>query len=182
MMDSENIIQWYVMRDLKRPNARKRAYQLLGEQGFTVFTPKIWQITIRSGKRVRVEIPYIPSLLFVRDSRKHLDPIVGQTPLLQYHWHRHKWRVPMIVSDADMNRFIQAVAATPSPQYLLPSEITPQMYNRRIRIVGGPLDGQEGTLVTTRGSKVKRLLVELRGLLAVSVEVNPEYIRLVESD
>ena len=46
-------------------------------------------------------------------------------------------------------------------KYYLPEEITPEMHNRPIRIVGGPLDGYEGTLLTTRGSKVKRLLVEI---------------------
>ncbi|MBQ8361772.1 MAG: UpxY family transcription antiterminator [Bacteroidaceae bacterium] len=180
-MDNESPVQWFVMRDLKRSNARHRAYRLLEAQGFTVFTPKVWQVVTVRGKRERVEIPYIPSLLFVRDSRERLDPIVERERTLQYHYLRHGWCQPMTVPDADMDRFMRAVAATPSPQYLLPSEITPQMYNRRIRIVGGPLDGQEGTLVTTRGSKTKRLLVELHGLLAVSVEVNPEYIRLVEN-
>ena len=53
------------------------------------------------------------------------------------------------------------------------------MLNRPIRIVGGPLDGYEGTLITTRGSKVKRLLVEIPQLLSVGVEVNPEYIQFV---
>jgi hypothetical protein len=52
------------------------------------------------------------------------------------------------------------------------------MYGRKIRIVGGPLNGYEGSLLTTRGSKVKRLLVELKGFLAVGVEVDPEYIQL----
>lgn len=170
------------MRDLKRTNAKLPAYKLLEQKGITIFTPKVWQIVIKQGKRVRVNVPYIPSLLFVRDSRKHLDPIVGQEPTLQYRYVRHGWCKPMVVPDADMERFMQVVASTSSPQYYLPSEITPQMYNRRIRIVGGPLDGQEGTLVTTRGSKTKRLLVELTGLLAVSVEVNPEYIRLVENE
>ena len=56
------------------------------------------------------------------------------------------------------------------------------MLNRKIRIVGGPLDGYEGTLQTVRGSKVKRLLVELPGLLSVAVEVEPEYIQLVHED
>ena len=46
-------------------------------------------------------------------------------------------------------------------------------------IIGGTLDGYEGRLMTTRGSKVKRLLVELKGFLAVGVDVNPEYIRIV---
>ena len=53
------------------------------------------------------------------------------------------------------------------------------MYGRRIRIVGGPLDGYEGSLITTRGSRVKRLLVELPRLLAVGVEVSPEYVQVV---
>jgi len=54
------------------------------------------------------------------------------------------------------------------------------MLKRRIRIVGGPLDGYEGTLLTTRGSKVKRLLVEIPHLLAAGVEVNPDFIQLVD--
>lgn len=65
------------------------------------------------------------------------------------------------------------------PKYYLPEEITPEMLNRRIRIVGGPLDGYEGTLITVRGSKVKRLLVDLPGILSVGVEVKPEFIQFV---
>lgn len=53
------------------------------------------------------------------------------------------------------------------------------MLNRKIRIIGGQLDGYIGTLVTTRGSKTKRLLVELPMLLAAAVEVNTEYIQLI---
>ena len=53
------------------------------------------------------------------------------------------------------------------------------MRKRQVRIIGGLLDGQTGTLVTTRGSKTKRLLVELPALLVASVEVEPEYIQLV---
>lgn len=181
-MDSEMSMQWFVMRDLKRSNAKQHAYELLERKGVTVFTPKVCNIVVKQGKKVCVEVPYIPSLLFVQDSREHLDPIVEQERSLQYRYVRHGWCKPMVVPDAEMERFMQAVAATPSPRYYLPSEITPQMYNRQIRIVGGPLDGQEGTLVTTRGSKVKRLLVEIPGLLAVSVEVSPEFIRLVEKE
>lgn len=53
------------------------------------------------------------------------------------------------------------------------------MCGRHIRIVGGSLDGYEGKLLTVRGSKTKRLLVELPEFFSVGVEVNPEYIRLL---
>jgi hypothetical protein len=53
------------------------------------------------------------------------------------------------------------------------------MCKRRIRIVGGNMDGYEGKLLSVRGSRVKRLLVELSTYLVAAVEVNPEYIQLL---
>lgn len=85
----------------------------------------------------------------------------------------------MVVPQADMNHFMQAVKASKSTQYYLPEEITPQMYGKKISIIDGPLNGYQGYLLSVRGSKVKRLLVELKGYLAAGVEVNPEYIQFV---
>ena len=79
----------------------------------------------------------------------------------------------------EMERFIIAVSSSNDTKYYLPEEITSQMYGRKIRIVGGPLDGYEGNLITTRGSKVKRLMIKLQDFFAAGVEVNPEYIQLI---
>lgn len=170
---------WFVLRDLKRPNAKQLAYQFFQEKGMEIFTPMKSKLSIVKGKRVRKEVPCISDLLFVHDTRENLDPIIEEIPTIQYRWQRNKYREPMVVSDAEMERFIYAVSVAGFPKYYLPEEITPEMINRQIRIVGGPLDGYEGTLLTTRGSKVKRLLVELPNLLAVGVEVNPEFIQLL---
>lgn len=85
----------------------------------------------------------------------------------------------MTVGHAEMNRFIHAVHSDDSPRYFLVEELTPAMYGRMIRIEGGPLDGYEGRLLSIRGSRVKRLIVEIPGLLVAAVEVDPEYIRLL---
>ena len=157
------------MRDLKRANAKVPAYKLLEEMKMEVFVPMKWHLVTRKGMRIREEVPFIQDLLFVHE----------KIPTLQYRWLRGTWREPMTVADTDMERFIRAVDATESPRYYLPEEITPTMYGRKIRIEGGPLSGYEGRLLTTRGSKVKRLPVELEGFLAVGVEVDPEYIQLI---
>lgn len=128
---------------------------------------------------MREKVPAIQDLLFVYDSRQHLDSIVERTKTLQYRWLRNTFREPMTVSDLEMDRFIQAVSSSDSPQYYLPEEITPQMCGRKIQIIGGSLNGYEGCLLKIRGSKIKRLLVELKGYLAVGVEVLPEYIQFV---
>lgn len=164
--DDKEELRWYVMRDLKRVNARQPAYKQLEEMKMEIFVPMKWSLKIRKG-------------IHVRETQSKLDAVVEKTPTLQYRWLRNTWREPMTVADTDMERFINAVNASEFPQYYLPEEVTPAMYGRKIRIIGGTLDGYEGRLMTTRGSKVKRLLVELKGFLAVGVDVNPEYIRIV---
>ena len=82
----------------------------------------------------------------------------------------------MTVADGDMERFIHAVNAAENPKYYQPDELTPDMYGRSVRIVGGAMDGYSGKLLSARGSKFKRLMVEIPNLLTVAVEVNPEFI------
>ena len=78
-----------------------------------------------------------------------------------------------------MERFIRAVRGSENPKYYLPEEISDTMYGCMIRIIGGPFEGYEGRLLTTRGSKIKRLLVELPNFFSVGVEVNPDLIEII---
>ena len=171
--------QWFVMRDLTRPNAKQPAYKLLDGLNIRNFTPMVWKLMLNHGKRERRQMPFIHDLLFVYASRAVLDSVVETTPMLQYRYLRGGYKVPMTVRPSDMQRFIHAVGFSSSPQYYRPDEVTPSMRNRRIRIIGGNLDGYEGSLITTRGSKVKRLLVEIPMLLAATVEVETEFIQLL---
>ena len=172
--------RWYILRDLKRHNAKLPGYKFLEEQGVTVFTPMHWRLITRGGKKTTKYVPFIPDLLFVYESREILDTLVSKTPTLQYRFQKGKpFGEPMTVSDAEMNRFIHAVGNVGNPRYYQPSELSPDMCNQKVRIVGGHLDGYEGKLLTIRGSRVKRLLVELPNWLVAAVEVNPEYIQLL---
>lgn len=172
--------QWYVMRDLKRANARHPAYMLLQELGLEVFTPMRWVLAVEHGRRVRRRMPFMQDLLFVHATREGLDPITMRTPTLQYRYSRgDAYRRPMTVRGDDMERFIRAVGSSDDLTYYLPEELTPGMYGRHVRIVGGPLDGYEGRLLTVRGSRVRRLIVELPGFFSAGVRVESEYVRLL---
>ena len=172
--------QWFVMRDLKRSNAKQPAYKLLEEKQIEVFTPMKWRLVVKQGKKVREEIPFIQDLLSVYDTRKNLDVIVEETPTLQYRYFRGGgYCEPMVVNAAEMQRFMDAVHSAETPCYYSPEEITPKMYGHKVRIIGGPLNGYEGSLLATRGSKIKRLLIGLQQMLFVSIEINPEYIELL---
>lgn len=173
--------RWFVMRDLKRVNAKMPAYKMLTEKGFQIFTPMKWVLSTVQGRKVRKEVPFMQDLLFVHSSREILDPVVDATPTLQYRYSRGcKYKEPMIVRDVDMATFINAVNASSTPIYFTPEEITPSMVGREVRVIGGPLDNYEGRLLSRRGQRNKYLLVELKGLLLVGVKINPEYIQIIQ--
>lgn len=144
--ETTELRQWFVMRDLKRGNAKQPAYKLLGELKIRFFTPMVWKLRIRQGKRVRQQVPFMPDLLFVYDSRKVLDPLVEQIATLQYRFVKGGNHQPMTVRNADMERFIRAVDAMNNPCFYTPEEINPDMLGKKVRIVGGLLDGYEGCL------------------------------------
>ena len=125
---------WFVLRDLKRPNAKLPAYRFLSAEGLEVFTPMTWRLSVRGGKRVREERPFLPDLLFVHSTREALDPYVEELSTLQYRYVRGGYCRPMVVGDAEMERFIRAVRSTDSPRYYLPGELTPAMCGRTVRL------------------------------------------------
>lgn len=173
--------QWFVLRDLKRANAKLPAYKQLAEAGFDVFTPLTTRIYVCGGKRTKVVVPVIRDLLFAHTTRAELDPVVARTDTLQYRFVRGgKYCDPMTVPAVDMHRFITAVDTGDKVRYYQPSEVTPEMLGAEIRLVcDGPLDGYTGRLLKVRGTARRHLLVQLPGLLLAAVEVSPEYIQLI---
>lgn len=174
--DESDRLQWFVMRDLKRRNAKLPAYKQLDGMVEEVFTPMVWRLVTRHGKRIKEQVPFMQDLLFVYDTRQVVDPIVEKYDTVQYRYVRGGYKIPMTVRESDMQRFIHAVESTENTRYYTPEEITPDMIGRKVRIVGGPLDGYEGNLQKMQGARIKRLFVEIPNLLAAAVEVQPEYI------
>ena len=60
--DDKEELRWYVMRDLKRVNARQPAYKQLEEMKMEIFVPMKWSLKIRKGIHVREEVPFIQAL------------------------------------------------------------------------------------------------------------------------
>ena len=172
--------QWYVMRDLKRANAKLPAYRQLQSECFEVFTPMKWRLTTIGGKQYREKVPYIRDLLFVHAKTSDLDIVVEKTPTLQYRFVKGKaYREAMTVGETEMNTFIRAVSSGEALHYYMPNEITSSMYGKRVRIIGGELNRYEGYLLKTQGSKKKRVIVELPSLLIAAIEVTPDFIEIL---
>jgi transcription antitermination factor NusG len=176
--------QWFVLRDLKRINAKDRAYVALpklAEREMEIYTPMTQCVVKHAGKSCIEERPFIADLLFVRETKQNLDPIVDAIATLQYRYMKGcSIDNPMTVRDDAMARFMQLINGEAKYEYYTPEEVSPELYGKHIRIVGGPLDGFEGRLMSKRGSKVRKLIIDLEGLLSVGVEVTPEFIQVIK--
>ncbi len=174
-----NQVCWFVMRDRTPAIAKQRAYQTLPNDGFEVFVPLQQKIKTEKGRRIRVEVPVIPDLLFVHSTKEILDPIVDKVRSLRFRYAKGN-PVPMYVSESAMQQFIDAVKSSTDVQYYSPEEITPSMYGHKVRVMGGRLQDKEGYILATRGrNSKKRLILELPGLLAATVVVEKEHIQLI---
>ena len=87
LLKDEQRMHWYVMRDLKRPNAKLPAYKQLSDEHLEVFTPMQWRLKLKNGKRIREEVPFMQDLLFIHDTREVLDMFVRKISLSE------RWRL-----------------------------------------------------------------------------------------
>lgn len=172
--------KWFVLRDLSRRNSRIFACDELAAAGLEVFTPMTEMILVVGGRKQCRQVPVIQDLLFVHEAKDVLDGYVCKMPRLQYRFSRGGTAdTPVVVRDEEMERFIAAVRMARSTRYFMPGELDRSMYGRPVRMVGGVFDGYEGRLLSVKGMRVRRLIVEVPGLIAAAVEVQPEYIQLL---
>lgn len=180
MVEAASEKQWFAMRDLSRRNSNRMAHHELREAGLEVFTPMIEMLLTIRGKKQRREVPVIQDLLFVHETKENLDPYVALYPSLQYRYALGRSaNKPTVIREDEMIRFINAVSNTENPKYYMPGELTEAMYGKKVRIIGGPLDKYEGKLLSIKGMRTKRLIVEIPNLIAAAVEVAPQYIQFV---
>lgn len=176
---------WYVLRDLARPNAKNPAYRQLQEMPCMkdcVFIPLRQRIYVERGKRVIRLIPYMNDLIFVHKTKDELDPIISSINLLQYRYIRGASPSNvMSIPHQAMQQFINAVQDIDLVEYYSYDQVSPQLYGKHVRIIGGNLNGMEGRLMSKRGSKCRRLLIDLHECnLSAAVQVESEYIQLLK--
>ena len=172
---------WFVLRDLRRHNAKKLAYEELEEGGFEVFVPLMWRSYFKKGREIKRQVPAVCGLLFVHSSRRSLDPKIDDMDTLQYRYLRGaSYCTPMTVRDGEMENFISIVKASAEPCYYQPGQVNPSMLGSKVRLIGGPMDGRVGRLMKIRGSSRRRLYVEVSGVVGASVVIQADSVGWVE--
>ncbi len=168
---------WYAMRATYR--REPDAARLLEKEGLECFIPMQHKITVRKGRRVRVLVPVIHNLIFVRACPSDLQRVKSKAAYLQYITDTRSGR-KIIVPENDMHRFI-AVAGSYSDQllYFQPEEVNLSK-GTKIRITGGDFEGQEGVFLKVKGARDRRVVIEIQGVIAVAMAtIHPDLIEVI---
>ncbi len=174
-------VRWFVMRAYKCES--KAEERLSGEGGLEYFIPKLYAVRVYHGVRSRRLVPVIPSLVFVRASRRELVRFKKDNNFLQYVIRKTSAGGEyLVVPDDQMDNFIK-VASRPEEnlRYFKPEEIDIEK-GARVRIIGGVFDGVEGIFMRTEGVRDRRIVVMLEGVLAVSAKVHPDLVEVLKNN
>lgn len=175
-----NFPVWWAM---SAPYQRElKAKAALDKLGIENFVPMRYQaVRKRTGSMSRELLPAIHNLIFVRGSK----PCVSQAKkdILWLQWLTRPEdgkNVPVTVPDKDMEQFI-AVTNTYNEHliYIQPDEIDLRK-GTPVRILGGPFNGFEGTFIKVKGSRKKRVVVMLKGIVGVAMaEITPDLLEIL---
>lgn len=169
---------WFAMRATYR--REPDAMRLLEKEKLGCFVPMQYKISIRRGKKVRVLAPVIHNLLFVHARPSDLKRVKSKVTYLQYITDTRSGQ-KIIVPDIEMQRFI-AVAGTYNDHllYFRPEELNLSK-GTKVRITGGEFAGQEGIFLKVKGARDRRVVIEIRGVIAVAMTtLHPDLIEVIK--
>lgn len=173
--------QWYVMRVTYQREVPAKSR--LDELGVETFLP-VQSVRRRNshGRFCKVFVPLVHNFLFVHSDRRTIDGIkTFKLPYLRYATcMRDGRREIMTVPERQMQSFM-AVAGNEEQQPLfLDPALVDLSQGDRVRIVGGPFEGVEGTFMRLQGNRGRRVVIKIEFVAAVATtEIPPQLVEKV---
>ena len=149
-------------------------------KGINSFIPMHYEVRMDGKHKKRELVPVIHNLIFVHATQTDLQEIKSKISYLQYMTDSRSGE-KIIVPDEQMKNFI-AVAGTYSEHllYFNPGEIN-LAKGTKVRITGGQFEGYEGVFVKVKGSRDRRVVISLQGILALAMAtLSPDLIEVIE--
>lgn len=171
-------MQWYAMRATYHREMAVKA--LLDNAGIECYLPITHCLKMQHGRRIRVEIPLVSSLIFVHAHKERLQRLKAHVPHLQYMTTRLSGKnVPIVVPQKQMDDFILITSnASRNLLFFRPGELDLKK-GTPIRLHGGTLDGVQGTFVKIAGRRNRRVVVEVEGVVSVAFESKDLFFELM---
>ncbi len=177
-------LSWFVLNAVFGRELRVK--ELLEIQGIEAFVPMRYIIKMRRGHKERVLVSAISNFVFVHTTKEILEDFKANV-LSQYGFPTYfvtrktgDRRTIVTVPDRQMCEFIRVASQLEKDVLYFPPEEIQLEKGDRVRIIGGELDGLEGTLLKVKGKRSKRVVVSIVGIAAVAAYyISPDLIQVI---
>lgn len=181
---SETSLSWFVLNAVFGRELRVK--ELLETQGIEAFVPMRYLIKMKRGRKERVLVSAISNFVFVHTTKEILENFKADL-LSQYGYPTYfvtrkigERRTIVTVPDQQMREFIRVASQLEEDVLYFPPEEIQLEKGDRVRIIGGNLDGLEGTLLKVKGKRSKRVVVSIAGVAAVAAYyISPDLIQVI---
>lgn len=145
------------------------------------FIPKKYAVRTYHGKKSLHLVPVMPGIVFVKACRSRIIEFKKQWNFLQFMMTvENGERRCMTVPEGQMRNFMTvATKYGEDLRYFRPEDINLSK-GTRVRIIGGVFDGVEGTYMRVEGSRTRRVVVMLDGIMAVTAQVHPDLVEVIK--
>lgn len=177
----EQSVQWYVLIAFKKELQAAHDLSKSSHPSLRHFIPLCYRMVGTDTRKVRKKCPLMPNYIFLRGTLKDVFDYKLSHPYLHFKMDDlADGQRYLTVPDAQMQTFMKVARMYEEDiRFYRPEEVQLEKGDR-VRIVGGPLDGVEGTLLCSQGKTGGRVVVELSGLMCVSTwEIAPEYLQIL---
>lgn len=170
--------KWYALRvTYNRELIVKARFNNLGIE---TFIPMSYKEAVVKEKRVRMLMPSIHNLIFVKIELSVMKEIKSSTDLpIRYIMDRES-NSPIVIPEVQMKNFIAVSSTNDENLIYLPVEEVKLKKGDKVRIVGGIFAGCEGVLMRIRGDR--RVVVTIPGIMAVATAfIHPSLLVKIDS-
>lgn len=166
---------WYAMKATygKAKEAKRELDNMMIENFITIRYEKAKV----NGRNQMVPKVAIPNLIFVRTDRNRLEEAKSRIDYLHNILTKSNDRadvlVPIIVPDLEMQRFMAVIADAQEKVKFVDVDLNRQIISAgtRVRVIDGKYEGYEGVLCRPKGSRSRKVLIDICGLAPVEMPI-----------
>lgn len=172
MTNSQGTEHWFVARTRKGQELYVR--DRLDEFGIRNFVPAVSTVRVRGGRRVKVTVPLIPNMVFLKASKENACALANGRGLQLFYVIDHIRGGMLTVPERQMDDFIRVITEEPELVRIESFSLQP---GQRVRIVSGKLQGVEGQILyVDQGTYV---VVSVGQLISAKVKVAKNCLELI---
>lgn len=174
---------WYAMK--ASYGRATKAKVVLDSMNIENYMPLRYEKVKVRGRNKIISSAAIANLIFIRSALTQLEEAKHRINYLHNMLTRSVEQssvlVPIVISDRDMDHFMQVAAFAKEKINYIDTELNPLSKGCKVRVSSGEFKGYEGILIRPKGSRSRKVVLDVNGVLSVEIpSVDIELLEIID--